>query len=281
MNDSRVFGRLFALALVTCQTIGLFCADLGSAPALARRTSLASQTPGRHSPSYLQDVLPIVMGKCARCHNDQTTFLRDWLDYDAAFRDRREIKRRVWDSWRGTFFKQAMPIANSPESEGITENERRVLRDWVESGAPYGVRSISGAELSKPQKIDAGHALFSTICAVCHQPTGQGVPARFPPLAGSDFLNADKHRAIKVLLNGLQGELVVNGQKFNNSMPKFPFTDQDIANALTYVYNSFGNSGQEVTPSEVNAARAEPPDALGPAGVGRTSRPPEQKSPWE
>jgi mono/diheme cytochrome c family protein len=174
------------------------------------------------------------------------------------FRDRREIKRRVWDSWRGTYFKQAMPVANSPESEGITEHERRLLRDWAESGAPYGVRSVSGPDLSKPQKFEAGHALFSTICAVCHQPTGQGIPA----------------------LNGLQGELVVNGQRFNNSMPKFPFTDRDIANALTYVYNSFGNSGQEVTTSEVNAARAEPPDAPGSAGTGRT-RPPEEKSPWE
>jgi mono/diheme cytochrome c family protein len=280
MIDSRFFRRHVVIALVTCQTISLFSAGLNSAPAPARRTAPASQSPGRHSPSYLQDVLPTVMGKCARCHNDQTTFLRNLLDYDAAFRDRREIKPRVWDSWRGTYFKQAMPVANSPESEGITEHERRLLRDWAESGAPYGVRSVSGPDLSKPQKIEAGHALFSTICAVCHQPTGQGIPARFPPLAGSDFLNADKHRAIKVLLNGLQGELVVNGQKFNNSMPKFPFTDRDIANALTYVYNSFGNSGQEVTTSEVNAARAEPPDAPGSAGTGRT-RPPEEKSPWE
>jgi nitrite reductase (NO-forming) len=57
----------------------------------------------------------------------------------------------------------------------------------------------------------------------------------------------------------------VNGAKFNNSMPSFPLTDQDIANVLTYVYNSFGNSGLEVTSDEVKLLRAEPPDASGPA----------------
>jgi nitrite reductase (NO-forming) len=53
--------------------------------------------------------------------------------------------------------------------------------------------------------------------------------------------------------------VVVNGQKFNNSMPSFPLTDDDVANVLTFVYNSFGNSGFEVTPEEVKAQRAHAP----------------------
>ena len=88
-----------------------------------------------------------------------------------------------------------------------------------------------------------------------HQPTGQGVPNVFPPLAGSDFLNADKGRAISIIIHGKQGEVVVNGVKYNNSMPPFPLSDRDIANVLTYIYNSFGNSGVEVTPDEVKAQR--------------------------
>ena len=92
----------------------------------------------------------------------------------------------------------------------------------------------------------------------------RGVPNVFPPLAGSDYLNADKNRAIKTVINGRQGEIVVNGLRFNNSMPKFPLSDDDIANVLTFVYNSFGNSGIEVTPDEVRALRAEPPDVQSP-----------------
>jgi len=232
------------------------------------------------APTYLRDVLPILMGKCARCHNDESRFMQNWLDYRTASAKRWEIKRRVWDSWKGAYFKQPMPTGNSPESEAITEEERTTIRNWVESGAICGVRPAFNSAQSKTERIELGKHLFTTICAACHQPTGQGLPGRFPPLAGSDFLNSDKHRAIKIVVNGLQGEVTVNGQRFNNSMPKFPLTDDDIANALTYVYNSFGNSGKEVTPEEVNAARAEK-DKLNLTGHNQTAKVPDEKSPFE
>jgi mono/diheme cytochrome c family protein len=172
-----------------------------------------------------------------------------------------------------------MPVANGPEAAALSAEERQLIRDWVENGAPRGVAPIYGDRLSKTEKIELGRRLFTTICSACHQPTGQGIPGRFPPLAGSDFLNADKHRAIKVVVNGLQGEVVVNGQQFNNAMPQFPLTDQDIAGALTFVYNSFGNSGKEVTPDEVRAVRSEQPE---PATTAMsTAKVPEQKSPYE
>jgi mono/diheme cytochrome c family protein len=220
------------------------------------------------------------MGKCARCHNEQTQVLQNWLDYRTTADKRWEIKRRVWDSWQGKYFKQPMPAGNSPEFLSMTEEERAIVRDWVEAGAPCGVRPANGSPHSKTERIEFGKRLFTSICATCHQPTGTGIPSRFPPLAGSDFLNSDKHRAIKIVVNGLQGEITVNGQKFNNSMPKFPLSDDDIANALTFVYNSFGNSGKEVTPEEVTLVRGEKGGTL---TVGQTqiSKTPEEKSPYE
>jgi mono/diheme cytochrome c family protein len=212
------------------------------------------------APTYLRDVRPIVMRRCARCHNEQARFVYNWLDYQTAHSDRGEIARRVWNSWKGTYFKESMPIANSPESLAITDDERETIRNWVLNGANKGVPPPPVIAKNKDEKIAMGQRIFSTICAACHQPTGRGVPNVFPPLAGSDFLNADKNRAIKIVINGRQGEIVVNGQRFNNTMPKFPLTDQDIAYALTYVYNSFGNAGIEVTPEEVATLRAQPPD---------------------
>jgi mono/diheme cytochrome c family protein len=219
------------------------------------------------------------MGKCARCHNDQS-FMHNWLDYGPASAKRWEIKRRVWDSWRGAYFKQPMPTGNSPESVAMSEVERTIIRDWVQSGAPRGALPEPGTLLSKADKIEAGKRLFGSVCAACHQPTGGGIPGRFPPLAGSDFLNSDKHRAIKALINGLQGEIVVNGQKFNNSMPKFPLSDGDIASALTYVYSVFGNSGQEVMPQEVKAARVETEQADS-AAPSQTAKSLSEPSPYE
>jgi mono/diheme cytochrome c family protein len=232
------------------------------------------------APTYLRDVLPIFIGKCARCHNEQTQILPNWLDYHTSASRRWEIKRRVWDSWEGTYFKQPMPAGNSPEFQAMTEAERTIVRDWVEKGAALGVRSSTRSAHSKAERIELGKSLFTSLCATCHQPTGTGIPARFPPLAGSDFLNSDKHRAIKVVVNGLQGEITVNGQKFNNSMPKFPLSDDDIANALTFVYNSFGNSGKEVTPGEVMFVRGEQDD-MPQNHRNQTARTPQEKSPFE
>jgi nitrite reductase (NO-forming) len=100
----------------------------------------------------------------------------------------------------------------------------------------------------------------------------------FPPLAGSDYLNANKDRAIQTVIFGRQGDVVVNGQKFNNSMPSFPLNDENIADVLTFVYNSFGNSGLEVTPEEVRALRSQPPTSSGPT---TPTGPPAAKSTFE
>jgi mono/diheme cytochrome c family protein len=250
----------------------------------AKPESQANSSAGTnlHPPTYLQDVAPIFMGKCYRCHNQQTAFLNNWLDYKTAFGDRWELRRRIWDSWKGHYFKQSMPIANSPESDAITAEERALIKEWVDHGAAYGVPPKASNPRSKDERLELGKRLFTTICAACHQPSGQGIPNRFPPLAGSDFLNANKERAIKVLLNGLQGEVVVNGRTFNNTMPMLPLTDADISSALTYVFNSFGNSGQDVTPEEVKALRGHT-DTLNPNGVrtGTIPASPDKLSPWE
>lgn len=243
----------------------LLLAALECAPgawALAQSAPAATESTNQ-APTYLRDVLPIIMGKCSRCHNEQARFVYNWLDYRTAYSDRWEIKRRVWDAWKGTYFKESMPIANSPESLALTDEERLMIRNWAIEGGARGVAPPPGAPKSKTEKIELGRRLFTSICAACHQPTGQGLPNVFPPLASSDYLNADKNRAIKIVINGRQGEVIVNGRKFNNSMPKFPLGDDDIANVLTFVYNSFGNAGLEVTPDEVKVLRTQPPDPEG------------------
>jgi mono/diheme cytochrome c family protein len=237
---------------------------LMAATAAAQTTPVAAPNGGNAAPTYLGDIQPIFMGNCSRCHNQESRFIYNWLDYKTAYADRWEIKRRVWDSWKGSYYREAMPIANSPESLALTDEERQTIRTWVESGAVRGVAPAPGAPKSKPEKIVLGKRLFTSICAACHQPTGQGLPNVFPPLAGSDFLNADKNRAVKIVIFGRQGEVVVNGMKFSNSMPSFPLSDQDIANVLTFVYNSFGNSGLEVTPDEVRTLRAQGPEPAAP-----------------
>ena len=250
MNTSLLSDRQRSFQLKTIVTATLLACLVFTKTIAAESTN--------QTPTYLRDIQPIFMGNCSRCHNQETRFIYNWLDYKTAYADRWEIKRRVWDSWKGSYYKEAMPIANSPESLALTDAERLTIRNWVNNGSPCGVAPANDGVRTKAERIESGHRLF-TICAACHQPTGRGLPNLFPPLAGSDFLNADKNRAIQIVIAGRQGEVVVKGIKFNNNMPSFPLADQDVANVLTYVYNSFGNSGLEVTPEEVQAVRAHAP----------------------
>src|SRR5687768_16422856 len=79
------------------------------------------------------------------------------------------------------------------------------------------------------KSIKEGKTLYASYCSMCHQPEGQGIAGAFPPLAKSDYLMADTKRAIGVVKNGLQGEVTVNGQKYNNVMPAQALDDQQIA----------------------------------------------------
>ncbi|WP_255510469.1 copper-containing nitrite reductase [Flavobacterium sp. GSA192] len=109
-----------------------------------------------------------------------------------------------------------------------------------------------------PEQIKAGKGLYERTCFACHQLEGQGIPNAFPPLAKSDFLNANPDRAIGAVLHGLSGEITVNGKKFNNVMTSQNLTDEQVADVLTYVYNSWGNNKTVVTPAKVKAVRAKP-----------------------
>lgn len=118
--------------------------------------------------------------------------------------------------------------------------------------------SVTTTKVASPpsQEIMAkGEEVFKRTCIACHQPTGLGIPKTFPPLAKSDFLN-NRENVIKQVIKGKTGELVVNGETFNNTMPPQNLSDEEIAAVLSYVYNSFGNSGNAVTTDEVKAIRA-------------------------
>jgi nitrite reductase (NO-forming) len=111
--------------------------------------------------------------------------------------------------------------------------------------------------LSKDEQIAAGKAVFASTCSACHQASGAGLPGSIPPLAGSDFLvKNDKERIIGIVLNGLTGPVRVNGSTFNSVMPTWNHLSNDeLANVLTYVLNSWGNAQGTVAPAEVARAR--------------------------
>lgn len=108
---------------------------------------------------------------------------------------------------------------------------------------------------NKEEQIKLGKAVYEANCLACHQATGQGVEGAFPPLAKSDYLAADHKRGIQAILRGVSGKITVNGKEYNSVMPAVALNDDQAANVLTYILNSFGNAGGEITPAQVAAER--------------------------
>ena len=106
-------------------------------------------------------------------------------------------------------------------------------------------------------QVAAGKKVYLARCLTCHQVDGLGVQNMNPPLAGTTYVVGDKTRLIKIVLNGFNERVEIEGDIYNNPMPaQNTLTDQEIADVLTYVRNSFGNKASAINASEVKKVRA-------------------------
>lgn len=105
--------------------------------------------------------------------------------------------------------------------------------------------------------ITRGQKIYLQYCLSCHQADGGGVPNMNPPLSKTSYVTGDKVRLIKVVLNGFSQSVDIDGESYSNNMPPHSFLkDQEIADVLTYIRNSFTNKGTAVTVAQVKATRA-------------------------
>jgi mono/diheme cytochrome c family protein len=102
-----------------------------------------------------------------------------------------------------------------------------------------------------------GGQLYTTKCAACHQATGQGVAGVFPPLAQSEWVTGAERVLVQILLHGIQGEIVVRGNRYNGLMPPWQsLSDEELAAIATHIRSAWGNQASAVTAATVAAERA-------------------------
>lgn len=103
------------------------------------------------------------------------------------------------------------------------------------------------------ESINRGAEIYSDFCINCHMANGEGVEKTFPPLAKSDFLLNKREESIRGVKYGQQGYILVNGVTYNNIMPPMGLEDEEIADVMNYILNSWGNKSDSiVTPEEVS-----------------------------
>lgn len=136
------------------------------------------------------------------------------------------------------------PIAHPPPEAAIAP--------WAAAPDP----TSSGT--ATPAQIARGARTYRSLCLACHLPDGKGMIGAIPPLAGSDYMLGDRERAIRVVLKGLEGPIIVNGHAYAGVMPALEgvLTDAQVADVLTYVFNSWGNKGDGFDSSHIRSLRA-------------------------
>ena len=100
------------------------------------------------------------------------------------------------------------------------------------------------------ESIKRGGEIYSDFCITCHMANGEGVEKTFPPLAKSDFLLNKREESIRGVKYGQQGYILVNGVAYNNVMPPMGLEDEEIADVMNYILNSWGNKSENIVTTE-------------------------------
>jgi mono/diheme cytochrome c family protein len=167
----------------------------------------------------------------------------------------------------------------------VTTAASQPLDRWSKDVVKTASNRLSGiAEVEKPEHPQlpaplhlttagqeqylAGQQIYQREghCITCHQANGKGLDPAFPSIANSPWVTGDKDRLIKLTLHGLMGPLEIEGKKYDGQVPMTPFggmlNDEEIANVLTFVRNSFGNDAAPIQAAEVQKVRAAEPGRM-------------------
>ena len=131
----------------------------------------------------------------------------------------------------------------------LKKMEERKMRSYVK------VPDEKADNLSVRQPINPS-ALYATHCVACHQKNGEGVENIYPPLADSEWVTGKNEKLIRVLLNGLQGEIQVKNKTYNQVMPSYSFlSDHELASLINYIRSDFGKKASTVSSKEIGSLR--------------------------
>jgi nitrite reductase (NO-forming) len=144
-------------------------------------------------------------------------------------------------------------VYTGKEKEEVYLPEGSAIQTISKNKAQKSTKPI--AEKSFEERMEAGESLYKQNCMACHMDHGNGIAGTFPPLVNSDFLQARDDKGIGIILNGLQGEITVNGTNYNNIMPAVSLSDDQVASILTYIHNKFENDGGLVKAADVDSWR--------------------------
>ena len=109
--------------------------------------------------------------------------------------------------------------------------------------------SVQNGELSK--SIERGKDVYTDFCITCHKVNGEGTPKVFPPVAKSDYLKKFQTESIRGVKYGQLGKIRVNDIDYNAALPDPGLTNEEVADVMNYINNSWGNKISGIVTAEM------------------------------
>ncbi len=166
---------------------------------------------------------------------------------------------REWDEQMQGMHQAMSALLQQSGDEAMARVHQRMAQLYGQAleYLPRSTAPAPGGEPSEEETSVSGSGIFAQSCAPCHGSDGRGVAGIFPPLATSEWLEADPDTPVRIVLHGLQGPVDVQGRSFDGVMPAFGarLTDRQLAAVLSYARSAFGNGASAVDPSAVGAVR--------------------------
>ncbi len=147
----------------------------------------------------------------------------------------------------------------NPTCEGFpkAEDDRIIRLRKVRTLTKKQQNRIAKARAAAPVIADIGKHLYDIHCAACHKPDGLGLAEVFPPLAGSEWIKNDSVM-VRLLVKGMSDSITVKGLRYKGEMPAFDFlTNQQMADIITYVRQSFTNKEISIYFKQVEKIRTQ------------------------
>lgn len=132
----------------------------------------------------------------------------------------------------------------------------RVSFTWPGDEMALGIMPLSPEQLA----LMASGEEFYPQCAACHGEQGGGTAGLAPALAGASWVTGPPEWLARIILQGLNGPVMVEGKSFNGVMPPHghisELDDTTLAGLMTYLRRSWGNKADPVSIEAVSAIRA-------------------------
>ena len=121
-------------------------------------------------------------------------------------------------------------------------------------GNEYSVPIVYQEKANLKQSMSRGNDIYIDFCMQCHLANGKGDGINVPPLDGSDWLTKKRKLSIESVKFGQNGPIAVKGKKFNNIMPPLGLSNQEVADVMNYIMNSWSNKQKKMVTVEEVAA---------------------------